>query len=885
MKSLYTSGIARGLSRRRFLAAAATTAAGLALKAKGQSGAIAPPEAVLVSNFHPASCGWLTTFSRERVYCANSYFDHLDRVRDDPNYAFVLSEVNNIIAMMNFKPERNSELKQRITEGRVELVNGFFLESTVNLSGGEALVRLGVEGRRWYRQVFGIVPRYAWTIDVCGTHEQMAQIVTGLGLEAMVYTRGNPTGKTLHWSISPDGSRILSVSPGHYSEENKIFKTTTPLSDADLNELESSIAKREEKTPAGAPILILAGNGDYSVAPALKSYPSELLRQRKARGEKRKIRFATFSSYIDQVRPGIDSGKIEIPTMRGGTAYDFNAFWIENNEVKTRYRASEHSLQAAELLATAASLTGSKAYPTQALHEAWTLMCLNMDRNTLWGSAGGMVFVSDQSWDVQDRFNWVDAAVKNATEIAAQGVLKPGDGVGLFNPLNWRRNDPVELTLPAGKSLQGVTGELLPNGSVLCQPTMPSASVAGWRLTADKPRSAETISLPEAIETEHYTVRLDPRTGALVSLKMHKSGREVLGGPCNVIVAERPRKKEPAPGDFMAPHPDRDSLETSSDSPSSIECKKGTVAYTITATGTFQGSSIRRTMRFYHAYPRIDFFTELNDIPDYTVVVAHFPLASPVQEVRRGIPYGFSHGAIDPPNPELHGWTKGIVPAVRWIDHSMSDDTGLAIFDRGLSGRELDGQLAMVYLLNAEDKYHGFPNPWLTGKGRHVCAYSMLPREQAWHVARVPQSAWEYNQSVIPLGLSSASGARSFLETSDNVIVEAVRREQEHIELRMVESLGVEGEASVRLLFPHRAATLVDFTGKKLASLPATSSYKVSLRPQQIVTMHFEVTSDVGTPELITTWDRFVPPQKLAALHRYEPGLKGHPPFGDGEDF
>src|ERR1700753_742108 len=96
----------------------------------------------LVPNFHPASCGWLTTFSRERVYCANSYLDHLDRVRDDPNYSFVMSEINNIIAIMNFQPQRIPELKQRVAEKRVELVNGFFLESTVNLSGGEALVSL-----------------------------------------------------------------------------------------------------------------------------------------------------------------------------------------------------------------------------------------------------------------------------------------------------------------------------------------------------------------------------------------------------------------------------------------------------------------------------------------------------------------------------------------------------------------------------------------------------------------------------------------------------------------------------------------------------------------------------------------------------------------------
>ncbi len=149
----------------------------------------------IVPNFHPASCGWLTTFSKERVYCANSYLNHLDRVRDHPQYEFVLSEVNNLIAIMNFQPARIPELKQRIAEKRVELVNGYFLESTINLSGGEALMRLGVEGLRWYKSVFGVKPRFSWNIDVCGTHEQMPQIASELGLEALVYTRKIPPAR------------------------------------------------------------------------------------------------------------------------------------------------------------------------------------------------------------------------------------------------------------------------------------------------------------------------------------------------------------------------------------------------------------------------------------------------------------------------------------------------------------------------------------------------------------------------------------------------------------------------------------------------------------------------------------------------------------------
>ena len=40
-----------------------------------------------------------------------------------------------------------------------------------------------------------------------------------LGLDALVYTRCNRSGKTVFWSESPDGSRILTLVPGHYAED------------------------------------------------------------------------------------------------------------------------------------------------------------------------------------------------------------------------------------------------------------------------------------------------------------------------------------------------------------------------------------------------------------------------------------------------------------------------------------------------------------------------------------------------------------------------------------------------------------------------------------------------------------------------------------------
>ncbi len=870
------------LDRRHFLALLAA-AAGTQMVHAQSAAAEAKRDVYIVPNFHPASCGWLTTFSRERVYCANSYLTHLDRVDTDPHYAFVLSEINNLIAILNFRPERFADLKKRVAERRVELVNGMFLEPTINIAGGEALVRMGVLGLRWYQQVFGLRPRYAWTIDVCGTHEQMAQIASGLGLDAMVYTRSNPTGKTLFWSVSPDGSKILTLSPGHYSEAEPIFSSKTELSGEQLLQLESLFASKDKITPAGAPVLVLGGGDDYSCAPEVKEYPSLLLEQWLSLASESLIRFATLSDYVDAVLPGIRSGEILIPTTHAGTAYNFDAFWIENSPVKTLYRRNEQRLQAAEMLSTVASLHAALPYPVKEIYDSWILMCLNMDRNSLWGSAGGMVFVSDNSWDVQDRFNWVGQTTAHLLDEAGRSLLAPGNAVSLFNPLNWRRTDPVVLALPAGKSLKGVACEALPDGSVLCSASLPAFSVGGCKLSGGAPASPLAIDPSAPIDTAHYTARIDLKTGTLASLRLKPSGRELLAGQANVLVAERPAREERSPADFMPPRAERTRLGSSSDGDSAVRVVGGPVATTVEVRGRFFGDgALIRRMRFYREHARIDFETELNDVPNYTVVVAEFPLAEDVAEVRRGIPYGFAHSGWSRPIPDLPGWNKGIVPAVRWMDFEFAGGGGVALLDRGLTGREINGNTPILYLLNAEDEYHKFPNPWTSGKGSHLLSYALFPHVAPWAQAAVPRRAWEYNQPPVVLAQTAAQPFRSYLETSDNIIVEALRREQNHIEMRFAECLGLKGNATVRLSLPHGPVHLTDLMGNIKSTLTGDSVYTIPVEPQQIVTLHFETVSALRVPEPITAWDEFVPKEKLAALHAYDPHVKGHPPFGGG---
>ena len=831
-----------------------------------------PAQVFIVPNFHPASCGWLANWSVERNYCVNSYLDHLDRVRDDANYGFVLSECNNMLAIQNFRPERFAELKQRVAEGRVELVNAFFLEPTINLSGGEALAKMGIEGLRWQQQVMGVRPRYCWAIDVCGTPAQMPQICDLLGLDALIYTRCNRSGKTVFWSESPDGSRILTLVPGHYSEDlGGTYAAKQPLTETQLQKAAKAISSKLRVTPAGAPVLILGGQGDYALAPARHENPAEFLETWKKFRPDCEIHYTGLSSYVDALLPGVKSGRIDLPTVRTGTSYDFDSFWIENPRVKEWYRRDEHALQSAEMLATIASLKSDYAYPVEPLYHAWLQMLLNMDRNTLWGSAGGMVFAHETSWCAQDRFEWVQKQSAATHESAAQKLVGDGQAVLLFNPANWQRDEPLRLQLPLNTTISGAKCEAVGDGTTLCQLPVPATGIVGAKLksaSADRPKA---VKLPATIETKFYSAKIDPLTGALASLKTKPSGREMLSGPANVIVAEK-YSGHGEPGDFVNPRPKRQRLATSGDFKTTLAVTEGPLAITVTADGEFLGGgALKRVTRFFKHSPRIEFETELNDISNRTVVVAEFPLAHPPAEIRRGIPFGFSRD---------ENTISGIVPALRWTDYATPGKGGVALLDRGVPGREIGTNTPVIYLLNAVDKYYGYTNAWLSGQGRHRLEYALVAHDEDWSKAQVPRLAWEYNCPVTVAANCGMIKAQSFVRTSDNVIVEAMRRDGADIEMRLVEALGKPGIAEVTLNLPHTSAALTDLTGGHAQRLDGGPDYKFPVKPQQIITLRFRTETPVPQIQPLMKWDELVPAAKLPALHEYLPNVKGHPPRG-----
>jgi alpha-mannosidase len=714
-------------------------------------------------------------------------------------------------------------------------------------------------------------------------------VVAGLGMETLFFCRNNPTGKNAFWWVAPDGTRQLTITDTRYAELRPIFVAKEPFTDQDYAGIAERIALKRWYAASNRSVMTLVGAEDYSLAPLRQTSPGEFLAGWKTRYPDIHFRFSIPRDYVDALKAEMQSGATQLIEYSGDTAQSYSAFWINMPQMKQAYRRSEQLLSAAELFSTAASLKRGAEYPAQGFYNSWVQMLLNMDRNALWGAAAGAVFNDPKHWDVFDRFASVDAQAGGALNGSLAKLVGAGSGMALANPLNWRRDDPVRVSLPAGKHLDGAPCQALNGGEAICRPDLPAAGVKSFALASGgAPASTAAAAPAELFETAHYSVRIDAATGALVSLKLKATGKEIIGGPANVLMVESVAGKVSAPGDFMVARPQRKLVATSSSEKPKIEISTGPLVTMIRASsGFYGGSKLERNIILYKDYPRVDFETVLDWAGSDVLVTVDFPLAGQVVERTRGIPYGFA--TLDPRHPKppvdyhlqsdhrQYGYSEAMMPAVRWSDYRFSDGAGVALLDRGLTCHEFTPDTITLGLMNAQTSYRKLPNELLLGHGRQRFQYALIPHAGTWREAAIPRRAWEFNQGALSIGAAQRGQAGSFLDTSSNVIVEAVRRVGPDIEVRLAEWAGVAGEAWVELKLPHKDARLTNMMGEGARPLAAGTRPSFKIRPQQIVTLRFAAAASVGKTEAVRSWEPLVPPAKRAGL-KLRLTEKGHPP-------
>lgn len=836
-------------------------------------------------NTHGTVAGWLVDFDTERNYVLNNYLEHQRLASQVPEYRFVWSEVPNLISLLELEPAREAELRERLRAGQAELVNALFLEAELTLPGGETLVRLGVEGIRWQQEVFGVRPRFLWAIDLTGAHRQLPQLAARLGLDAVVFTRNNPAGRTAFWWRAPDGSRALAVTAPHYMELRELFQAGDPREAGMLEATARAIAERLARSPAPDLALFLAGASDYSLPPAMGARVGEFLEAWRGRHPEIRLRFSTMSQYLEVLRARLQQGA-RLPEYSGDVAFCFNGFWADMPEVKRAFRRTEELLRAAELAASAASLQRGRAYPVRQLHEAWLLLLLNSDRNAIWGAGAGPAFRSADHWDVWDRFEGARQRLEEALRTAVQA---PGGGAILFNPLNWERSDPFRVRLPAGTTLAGAVcqEESREPGVARCRSKTPAAQAAPARLRPGRPAASASIPVPARIRTRHYTAEIDPVTGELSAL-FSASGRQLLTtGSGRLQLESPPERIARVAADFMAPRRQRAVLAACG-APVKVSARRGPLAAVLEAAADCQDHSWSRSIWFYEDFPRIDFEIELELRRTDVLATVDFVFAGRVVRRTRGIPFGFSEGPPEEnwlePEPyflaraaehNLLGYSAAVMPSLGWSDYRLAGGGGLTLIDEGLPMHEFAPDRLTLGLINAVATYRGLPNEELRGIGRRGFRFALLPHEGDWRAAEAPRRAREFQAG--PLLFERGAPLPELIRTSDNLLLEAVRREGRDLEVRLTEWRGQPAMGWVECLAPHRSARRTNLLGEEPRPLGRARRYRFAVMPQEIVTLRFELEDAVETPPVLRSWAPLVPEAKRAGL-RMRIREKGHPP-------
>ena len=244
----------------------------------------------LTGNSH-IDAAWLWPWTETVDAVKRTFGTALQLMNEYPDYTFTQSAAQYNAWMADKYPQMNEEIKQRIKEGRWEIVGGMWVEPDLNMPDGESQVRSLLVGKRWFQKAYGVDVRIGWNPDSFGYTWQLPQIYKKSGMDyfvtqKMAWNDTNQLPFKLFWWESPDGSKVLTYFPNDYANNN-----LNPV------RLSYNLATAEKRAPGIAEIMDLYGIGDHGGGPT-RSVLDEGIHWMQPDKVVPKMQFGTAQSYF-----------------------------------------------------------------------------------------------------------------------------------------------------------------------------------------------------------------------------------------------------------------------------------------------------------------------------------------------------------------------------------------------------------------------------------------------------------------------------------------------------------------------------------------------------------------------------------------------------------
>ena len=136
----------------------------------------------LTGNSH-IDAAWLWPWTETVDVVKRTFGTAAQLMNEYPTYTFTQSAAQYNVWIAEKDPDLNEKIKQRIKEGRWEVVGGMWVEPDLNMPDGEAQARSLLLGKRFYQKEYGVDVRIGWNPDSFGYNWQLPQIYKRSGID------------------------------------------------------------------------------------------------------------------------------------------------------------------------------------------------------------------------------------------------------------------------------------------------------------------------------------------------------------------------------------------------------------------------------------------------------------------------------------------------------------------------------------------------------------------------------------------------------------------------------------------------------------------------------------------------------------------------------